>query len=160
MIDGTAKLFDGVKGSSIPPDAAFAPDGRWVAYQMGERDQVEGTTFIQPFPTTGAQYPVARAGRPVWSRDGKQRLLVPAAGRLIEIGVTTSPTVSFTKPVDRPRGFGESTPWSPRAFDIMRDGRVLGVGLPGERSVTGVASNQIRVVLNWFDELKRRVPVP
>ena len=76
MIDGTAKPFDGVKGSSMPPDAAFSPDGRWVAYQMGQPDQVEGTTFIQPFPTTGAtQYQVARAGRPVWSRDGKQLLL-------------------------------------------------------------------------------------
>ena len=159
MIDGTAKLFDGVKGSSIPPDAAFAPDGRWVAYQMGQ-PEVESTTFIQPFPTTGAQYQVARAGRPVWSRDGKQLLLLPAAGRLVEVGVTTSPTVSFTNPVDRPRGFGESTPVRPRAFDIMPDGRVLGVGLPGERSVTGIASNQIRVVLNWFDELKRRVPAP
>lgn len=159
MRDGSVSPFAGVSESPIPPNAVFSPDGRWVAYQIGQPDQIEGVTFIQPFPTTGTQYQVVRGGRPLWSRNGKELFIVPGAGRLQVVGVTTTPTVSFTNPTERPRGFGEAAPWSPRTFDIMPDGRLLGVGLPGERSVTGIATAKIRIVINWFDELRRLVPV-
>ena len=159
MSDGTVSPFSDVQGSSIPPNAVFSPDGRWVAYQVGQPDEIEGTTFLQPYPPTGTKHQVARGGRPLWSRNGKDLFIIPGAGRLQVVGVTTTPAVSFTNPAERPRGFGEAAPWSPRTFDIMPDGRLLGVGLPGERSVTGIATAQIRIVINWFDELRRLVPV-
>ena len=56
-------------------------------------------------------------------------------------------------------GLTEADPNSARAHDIMPDGRFIGVfGAPGENVVFGVA--QINIVLNWFEELKERVPVP
>jgi hypothetical protein len=55
-----------------------------------------------------------------------------------------------------------------RAFDILPDGRFVGVVSDepeGEATqsrfalTTGAPGAEMRVVLNWFEELKARVPV-
>jgi hypothetical protein len=57
-----------------------------------------------------------------------------------------------------PRGFGEANPSRPRTFDITLDGRIVGVATPGERAINGTAPAQVRLVLNWFEELKAKAP--
>jgi eukaryotic-like serine/threonine-protein kinase len=154
--DRVARPFGDVNGSSLPTDATFSPDGRWVAYQIGQAGVVEGNTYVQPFPPTGTKYQIAAGGRPLWSRDGKELFFVPGPGRFMAVTVrTTEPSFTVTSPVPVPRGFGAANPSSPRTFDIMRDGRILGVGTPGQ---SGTGPAQIRVVLNWFEELKTKVP--
>jgi hypothetical protein len=39
----------------------------------------------------------------------------------------------------------------------MPDGRIVGVG-PSDQSQSGSGPAQIHVVLNWYEELKARVP--
>jgi serine/threonine-protein kinase len=146
--------FADVKGSSLPTNAMFSPDGRWVAYQVGETREIEGTTYVQPFPPTGTKYEIARGGRPLWSRDGKELFFVPGPGRFMVVTMRTTPGFTFTSPVAVPRGFGLAHPAAPRTFDIMPDGRIVGIGAP--QSGSGPA--QIHVVLNWTEELKRLVP--
>ena len=75
------------------------------------------------------------------------------------IAVKTAPQVLFGPPMDFLRG-GRTEPnpsSNRRAADAMPDGEHV-VGL----TVTGAsdpgADSQIRVVLNWFDELRARVP--
>jgi hypothetical protein len=47
-----------------------------------------------------------------------------------------------------------------RTFDITPDGKFIGV-IPSGQTQTGTpATPQIHVVLNWFEDLKQRVPVP
>ena len=54
------------------------------------------------------------------------------------------------------RGFGLSAPMTPRGFDLMPDGRILGT--PAGASKGGPSTPpELRVVLNWFEELKARV---
>ena len=45
----------------------------------------------------------------------------------------------------------------PRIWDLLPDGRMIGLVTPAidEGAVT---TPQIRLVLNWFEELKERVP--
>ena len=39
-------------------------------------------------------------------------------------------------------------------------GRIVGVATPGEKTIGGIATTQqLRVVVNWFEELKVKVPV-
>ncbi|MBA3295969.1 MAG: serine/threonine-protein kinase [Acidobacteria bacterium] len=155
--DRRAAPFSDVKGSSLPTDAMFSPDGRWVAYQLGERGQGEATTFVQPFPPTGSRYQIARGGRPAWSRDGRELFFVPAPGQFMAVRVRTEPSFAVTSPVAVPRRFGIADPASPRPFDTLPDGRMVGVAPPGmSQSDSGPA--QIHVVLNWFEELKARAP--
>jgi hypothetical protein len=130
-----------------------------VAYQVGQPGKIEGVTFAQPFPPNGTKFQVAQGGRPLWHPSGKEIFFVPAPGRLMVAGVRTEPTLTFTSPVEVPRGFGEANPSRPRTFDILPDGRIVGVATPGERSIGGIGVEQLRVVVNWFEELKAKVPV-
>jgi eukaryotic-like serine/threonine-protein kinase len=156
--DRKAVPFDDVRSGSLPTTAAFSPDGRWVAYQTGEAGTPEGTTYVQPFPPNGTKYQIARGGRPLWSRDGKELFYVPGPNQFMAVTVRTQQNFTSSNPVAIPRGFGSASPTSPRTFDITRDGRIVGVGIAG-RSQGGLPeAEQIHVVVNWFEELKARVP--
>ena len=150
-----AAPFSNVRDLSLPPDAVFSPDGRWVAYQMARetvgRPLTEGTTYVEAFPPTGTIYEIGPGGRPMWSRNGQRLFFVPAPGRFLSVSVTTEPTFTVTTPVDEPRRFGLANPTTPRTFDVLHDGRLVVVGTPG-------FDGEIRVVVNWFDELKRLAP--
>ncbi len=154
--DRKTARFDEVTSTALPTDGVFSPDGKWVAYQVGEKGGGEATTFVEPFPPNGTKHQTARGGRSIWSRDGKELFFVPAPGQFMVVGVTTQPTFAFTNPVAVPRGFGIADPASPRPYDIMPDGRILGVGTSGQIQTGSSAATQVRVVLNWTEELKAR----
>jgi serine/threonine-protein kinase len=152
-----AKPFGDVISQGLPTDAAFSPDGHWVTYQMAKTDASDATTYVQPFPATGAQHEIGRGGRPFWSPDRKELFFIPAPGQLRVVQYTTQPRFSFTPPVAVPRQFGISGPTTPRTFDFLPNGRMIGVGATVE-GPGGVSSlSELRVVLNWFEELKARV---
>jgi hypothetical protein len=77
-------------------------------------------------------------------------------GTLWAVPVTTSPMIAFGTPVAVPRTFPGANTVTPRTFDITRDGQTLGVLTAGQSP--SQATDQIQVVLNWFEELKRLVP--
>jgi WD40 repeat protein len=98
---------------------------------------------------------------PIWSPDGKQ-LLYAQQTQLFAVSVQTQSGFTFGNPVALPvKGFEQIVEW-PRQFDIMPDGKQFVVVLPFGQADTAEASQQkpqIQVVLNWFEELKQRVPV-
>jgi len=157
--DRKATPFSDVKGSSLPTNATFSPDGHWVAYQFKEPSSTgtEPVTHVEPFPPTGKKNQIVQGGRPMWSRDGKELFFVPAPGQFMAVTVRTAPIFAFTNPVAVPRGFLEAIPANPRTFDVLSDGRFVVVGTQGQ-SQTTPGPTQIHVVLNWFEELKRLVP--
>jgi hypothetical protein len=148
--------FGDVKSVNLPPEAVFSPDGRWVAYQLGQMYIAEGTMYVEPYPPNGTKYQIGRGGRPAWSHDGTELFFVPAPSQFVAVKVTTRPTFAFSNPVQVPRGFGVADPLSPRPYDVMPDGRIVGVGYTG--TVGSNRPTEIRVVTNWFEELKARVP--
>jgi len=152
--------FGGVQ-SSIPSDAGFSPDGRWVAYGSNETGGPE--IYVQPFPSTGAKYQVSKNGgsfHPLWSPDGKELFYVPAPGQFGVVSVTTQPSITFGNIVPIPRPFIVLGPAFAREHDITPDGkRFVGVVASGQTQAGAPATPQIQVVLNWFEELKQRVPV-
>jgi Tol biopolymer transport system component len=155
--DRKGSPFGDVVSMEFPTDAVFSPDGRWVAYQSGEAGSGEATTYVQPYPPTGAKFQIGRGGRPVWSPDGKQLFFIPAPSQFMAVSVTTEPTFAFTQPVAVSRRFGLAPPASPRPYDILPDGRIVAVAPAGQSG--GPGATEIRVVVNWFEELKAKVPV-
>jgi Tol biopolymer transport system component len=154
-----AEPFGGVQSANLT-NAAFSPDGRWVAYTtaMTPRSGVDSAIYVQPFPATGAMYLASKNGDqghdPLWSWDGKELFYVPLPNQFVVVTMTTQPTVGFSNPVPVQRRFGGAGPTTPRPFDIMPDGRII-APLDTSQTQTGP---QIQVVLNWFEELKQRVP--
>jgi serine/threonine protein kinase len=149
--------------SAFPPSATVSPDGRWVAYSATAPGANFGSLFVQPFPTTGATYPISKGFgfHPTWSPDGKELFYFAGvgAGQFVAVSVTTRPTFTFGNPVPVPRPFVERGSGFERNNDITLDGkRFLGVVAAGQTASGAPAAPQIQVVLNWFEELKARVP--
>jgi hypothetical protein len=135
-----------------------------VAYSAGAPGSAAGVSlFVQPFPATGATYPISKGSgsHPTWSPDGKELFYVAggAGGAFFAVSVTMRPTFAFGNPVPVPKPFVERGFGFERNNDITLDGkRFLGVVTAGQTASGTSAAPQIQVVLNWFEELKARVP--
>jgi Tol biopolymer transport system component len=153
MRDRKIARFGDVTSVGVPTNAVFRPDGRWVAYQAGD-GATEAMTWVQPFPATGDKFEIVRGGRPMWSVDGTELFYVPAPSQFMAVSVHTQPTFGFTTPVKVPRRFALAPPVSPRPYDVLPDGRFVAVDVAGQAGELG--SPDIHVVLNWFEELKKK----
>src|SRR5205814_2610915 len=87
--------------------------------------------FIQPFPPTREPYQPPKADRdyhPVWNPKGGALFYVPVASRVVAVGVTTKPAVTFGTPIQLPaRVTANRLSIEERAFDILPDGRFVGL---------------------------------
>ena len=155
--------------STEPIGAVFSPDGRWIAYRRrrpgATTSSAEDGVFVQPFPATGAIYQAPRVGidfHPVWAPDGNALVYVESAasGNLVTVAVTAQAGLTFGAPVSSPAAVTSGrTSGETRAHDILPDGRFVGlVEVPDTDGSFRNAVREIRVVLNWFEELKRLVP--
>ncbi len=149
--------------------ATFSPDGRWIAYSLsGGNDRTlvspDRGVFVQPFPPTGAIYQAPKVlidFHPVWSPAGRELMYIPATalGQLATVRVTAHDGLTFGEPVTSPfRINANHLNTQARAYDVLPDGRFVGLidaSEPDGSLANGTA--EIRVVLNWFEELKARV---
>jgi Tol biopolymer transport system component len=136
--------------------SVFSPDGRWLGYTATNH------LYVEPYPATGDKYQVSDGSYPVWSRDGKE-LVYTQAGlpRFFALSITTRPDFKFSSSVPLSKVLlAQESGGVPRDYDIMPDGkRFVGLIPPDQLQSGASAASQIQVVLNWFDDLKRRVPV-
>ena len=171
MKDRKATSFGGVH-SGAPTDAVFSPDGRWVAYSASmPSTPVDRVVYVQPVPPTGAtfQIPALELGgyrHPQWSPDGKELFYwIGGNVRMRVVTVTTQPTLAFgnPSPISIPPYWLDTANDVTRQYDVARDGQkfvgIIVAGAAGSTEAGAPAASQIQVVLNWFEELKTRVPV-
>jgi Tol biopolymer transport system component len=129
----------------------FSPDGRWLAYVSNEsgRDEV----YVQPFPGPGRRWQISTEGgtAPVWARSGRE-LFYRNGRQLMSVEVATQPGFSAT----HPRSLFEGQYRIFRTdYDVSPDGQRFLMLEPLEPPQP---ATQINVVLNWFEELKQKVP--
>jgi serine/threonine-protein kinase len=157
--DKKAAPFDAVH-STTPTAAAFSPDGRWVAYTVGQGGLFP--VFVLPFPPTDAppRQVVPNGVHPFWSQDG-ELFFNPSQIDFALVRVWTHPTFGFSNQVPLPKaGADDGGPTAERNNDIARDGRRFLAVVPNvvsqpKGSGTGSIAPQIEVVEHWFEELKR-----
>jgi serine/threonine-protein kinase len=161
-----AQAFAGVH-SREPIGGVFSPDGRWVAYastpvEGGMRSPNRGI-FVQPFPPTGATYQAPSDTfdfHPAWSPDGLAIVFVPSAasGEFATVKVLTGAGISFGNLVKSAASVtGQRTSGLFRAWDVLPNGGF--VGLVNDGGGANPLLPELRVVLNWSEELKQKVPV-
>jgi serine/threonine protein kinase/Tol biopolymer transport system component len=68
-------------------EGEFSPDGKWIAYQMGEVGRGKADVFVQPFPGPGGRVQISNAGgaQPRWSRDGRQIFYIQPDRKLMAV---------------------------------------------------------------------------
>jgi serine/threonine-protein kinase len=137
----------------------ISPDGRWLAYDSDESGQFE--VYLRPFPDASAgRVPVSIGGGgiPKWGPPGSGELYyIGADGGMMAVQVEEGPPLSVGKPTKlfqfAPRiTFGASG----RLYDTTSDGRFLVIREEANALSEPMA---ITVVLNWFEELRTRVPI-
>ena len=136
----------------------LSPDGRWLAYTVARE------LYVQPFPLTGTKYRIPTDGAhvPQWSPDGRQLFYatdeIAGTSKLVSVDIQTQPAFSFGKPTPLPvEGFVATA--TRGGFAVMPDGKHFVVLVPVSQEPGKRPTDQINITINWFEELKQRVPV-
>jgi hypothetical protein len=139
--------------------AEVSPDGNWIAYESDESgNQVE--IFLRPLPNVlGRREKVSIDGGryPMWGpKDSGELFYVDHNGGMMSASVKLSPSLSLGRVTKLFDGAKPPRGTSGRRYDISPiDGRFLMIK-PATEGSSGTIN--ISVVLNWFEELRERVP--
>ena len=149
-LDGERKPRPFLATQFIEVAPMFSPDGRWIAFQSNRSGQAE--VYVTPYPGPGGMMQMSTDGgdSPVWAPDG-QELFYRNQDKMMTVSIQTEPTFKAGTPRllfegAYVRGTGRN------GYDVDSEGRFL---MMKDEEQT---SNQIHVVLNWFEKLKRLVP--
>jgi len=145
---------------------AWSPDGAWLAYasNLSGRDEI----YVQEYPGPSSPILVSTAGgaAPVWNPNGRELFYTvsvstdPARTTFRVMSVEMSdparpgrPQMLFdTDPTVLPLGQCASTP----CYSVSRDGQSFYTLQFRPRTIPRVTS--LRLVLNWFDDVRRLAP--
>jgi Tol biopolymer transport system component len=159
-LDGSAEPTVFVSGPFRQGTGSVSPDGRWLAYRSDETGRFE--VYVQPYPGPGAKVPVSIGGgtQPVWSADGTEIFY-----RTLEGDTMMSARISGegTPEVTERTSLFSTAPYRSggnnyRHYHVAPDGRFLMMRRTGEGSDEDPQLGRINVVLDWFAELRERVP--
>ena len=158
-LDGDRKPKPFLVEPNVQSHPVFSPDGRWLAYMSNQLVAYSPQIFVQPFPMMNAKYQITtnNGGEPLWSPDGKQ-IFYYWDGRLNVVDVQTGPPFSFGKSAPLPITGAIQNIGSPRNYDMTPDGKFIIILNAEQNQNTQSSTPQLNVVLNWVEELKRRVP--
>jgi serine/threonine protein kinase len=140
----------------------ISPDGRWIAYISYETGQPE--IYVRPFPEVDkGKWKISTNGgnSPLWSADGRE-LYYRCGNAVMMVEVEIKPSFEHSAPKVLFQGnyasyfMYEAHPW-----DISADGKrfLMMKESTGATSTGKTPRPRINIVLNWDEELKKRVPV-
>jgi dipeptidyl aminopeptidase/acylaminoacyl peptidase len=134
----------------------FSPDGRWLAYASEESGSRE--VWVRSFPSKSGRWQISKdqGDNPIWSKDGKQ-LFYQRLQQIWVADIQTKGVFSPGKPLllFEQRGLGIGNPI--RSWDMWPDGQGFLMVKMDEAKPQPV--KEIVLVQNWFEELKRLVPI-
>jgi serine/threonine protein kinase/Tol biopolymer transport system component len=133
----------------------FSPDGRWLAYVSDESGRFE--VYVQPYPGPGGKWQISTEGgtEPAWNPNGRE-LFYRSGDKMMGVDIATQSSFAAGKPRMLFEGPYLPTPVTFPNYDVAPDGQRF-LMLKASESAEA-APTQINVVLNWFEELKQKVP--
>jgi Tol biopolymer transport system component len=149
--EGSQKPQAFTTSSSTEWGGSFSRDGKWIAYTSDESGRYE--VYVRPYPGPGGQWQISTDGgeEPVWSPDGHE-LFYRRAFKWMTVRFRTTPEFSAEPP--RLLFEGPYVNVMGVSYDVAPDGQHFLMLRGAEEGKT----TQLKVVLNWFEELKRSVP--
>ena len=131
----------------------FSHDGGLLAYSSDESGHDE--VYIQPFPALDERVQASVTGgiEPVWGSDGKT-LYFRSGGNMISVNIRTEPRLTVDRPTLLFADDYTTSLFGGADYDVSDDGqRFITI-----RQRTGSTQDEVIIVLNWFEELKRLDP--
>jgi hypothetical protein len=137
--------------------AQLSPEGHFIAYTTDEsgRDEV----YIQG--SAGGRWQISAGGgaEPMWARSGHE-LFYRNGRKMLVVDVQTAATFRAGSPRVLFEGQYASVPWGEADYDVSPDDQrllMIKAATALEPASTATPSSMV-LVLNWFEELKTRVP--
>ena len=148
-LGGKPESFLATPAREIQP--AFSPNGQWLAFTSDRsgRDEV----YIAPYPGGQLMEQISPAGgsEPMWARESGE-LFYRSGDKMMLVAIETKPSLQVGAPRFLFEGSYARPPVSSANYDVTADGQRF--VMVQEKRVP----NQLQVVVNWFEELKRLVP--
>jgi serine/threonine-protein kinase len=157
---GKPEIF--LQSRFVEDEPVFSPDGRWIAYLSTESGRSE--IYVRPFPASGpagagrSQISSAGGRHPVWSPNGRELFYEGEDDRIM---VATYAAKGGLFAADKPRRLSDTqlidltSAWS---FDLAPDGKHFVILPRPDGGEERKGSVHVTFLLNFFDELKRRIP--
>jgi serine/threonine-protein kinase len=152
-----------IRSSAEKFGGEISPDGGWIAYQSNESGKPQ--VYVRPFPavdTGRTQISTEGGTRPAWAHNGRELFYLDANDLLtsVPVQITGGPFIAGQPTtISSARYYAGATArgYDLRAYDVSRDDqRFLMIK---DAAPTGqAAASSLVVVLNWFEELKTKVP--
>ena len=148
-VEGDDEIIPVGSRNGYTSQAAFSPNGNYVAFESDESGQNEIYVVPTP-PSTGPQEPVSINGgfRPLWREDGAELFFVSPELSIMAVGVDTGDSFSAGIPEAL---FTVSGFIATSSYAVSGDGQRF---LVPAGSVDEDQSNAITVVVNWWAELE------
>jgi Tol biopolymer transport system component len=170
-MDGKREVKELLQEKHMESEPQISPDGRYLAYQSDESGK--GEIYVRSFPDVNKgkwQVSSNGGGSPRWSPDGRE-LFYRSGDATMAVDVETDPTFKRGNPKILFKGTyrssqllkGTTTPWdiSPdgKKFLMIKPSGAPEGGTTAEKPATAPPRPKINIVVNWFEELKQKVPV-
>ena len=132
-------------------EPAFSLDGKWLAYTSNESGRNE--VYVNPLPGPGPRLQISNEGGtfPRWSHSGRE-LYYFDRGRVHAVELQPAGSglrVASSKFLFANRDYH-------LGYDVARDGRFLML----KTANSSDPYRSLRVIVNWFEELRRNTSVP
>ncbi len=143
-----------IQGEFAYGNAEVSPNGNWLVYRSDQSGALE--IYLQPYPGPGPRVPVSIGGgdMAIWSRDGSE-IFYRLGTSVMTVGVSGEGVVGT--PTELFDGNHHTEFNGVRQYHVAPDGRF--VTLKAGDVTAGQTSSQIVLIQNWFEELKRLVPL-
>lgn len=147
-----------LRSSADERHPSISPDGRWLAYVSNESGRFQ--VYVQTFRDRREKWQISNNGGmyPVWSRSSRE-LFFRTMDNQIMVAAYTVNGHAFV--AGKPRIWsanvpGDAGPWG--NYDLAPDGRRVAALLPSGGPEGQRTQSHVVFLLNFFDELRRRVP--
>jgi serine/threonine-protein kinase len=155
---GKPKVFMQTPANETFP--SFSPDGQWMAYTSDE----SGTNqvYVRAFPGKGGKWQISNSGGiwPMWSRTGRELYFETLDNHIMAAAYAVKRD-SFV--ADKPRMWSEkqlgTARLGKRNVHLAPDGKRIVALMPVETAEEQKPQNHVTFLLNFSDELRRKVPV-
>jgi eukaryotic-like serine/threonine-protein kinase len=144
--------------------SVISPDGQWLAYESNESGKYEVyvRTFLPRAAGQGGKWPISNSGGrlPVWSRTNRE-LFYQSGKQILAVKYTAK---GDTFMPEKPRVWAANVEGATEVggaswFDLAPDGKRLAVEVPASTPEPPKPEHEVTLLFNFFDELRRRVPV-